>query len=799
MFKNNLKIAWRSLLKNRFFTLLNISGLAVSLVVAIFLLTYAQQELSFNSSFPKSQDIFRVNMVTSQAYNFEKWVQLPNAVGPAMEDNIPEVQKAARWVRYNFGGTSSLRWENENYLIKDFYLTDAAFFEIFDFEFLEGNGKLVFEKPNSVVISESERQRIFGDKTALNQEITIDGHEHLTVTGVFRDLPQNTSFDGKIYANIMDSWMGKNVYWSNASYETFCLLQPDAEVNKVEDEATALIDKHVAKKDQYFTQFLLQPLSKIYLYSHDLEHSYSSRTGNINQVRLFFLLSFLILAIAAINYINLTTARAQHNAKEVGVSKVLGASRQQIRKRFYTETAILVLVAILGAILLCILTLPLFNGLTDNEFTIAQLLTAQNLLIFLGLWLLISFLGGSYPSLVMAKMPTLGLMKHQAGKNNLSEGVRKTLVIFQFSCSIVLIIGVLIMKHQMEYVSSKDLGYQPKKVLSIPINGVSSWNQLEGLEQDLRNLAGTKSVSAMQTYPGKGESGKTIYRPGEEGAGLPIQTSSSLDPVVNTLGLHLIAGEDLPRNLAKGDSTAYLLINEVVSTYLGYSDPKDAIGQYADLDGIKNAEIKGVVRNFNFGNLKENVRAYTFYKAQNPSEGYYYLLANFGKQQASSYLGQVRDIFEKRVPNAAFDYLFLEDYLKDQYRTENRSESVLTVFSLLAIFIACLGLFGLAAFTAEQRKKEIGVRKVLGASILEIIKLLSSQFSRLIFLALLIAVPLGWWIFSEWLNGFAYRIQISWQVFLFAAFLVMVIAAVPIGFQSIKAARSNPVDSLRDE
>lgn len=799
MIKYYIRMAWRSLVKDRFFTLLNISGLAVSIVVAIFLLSYAQQELGINANFSKGNDIYRVNMKLSEAFNFEKWVQLPNAVGPAMLEDIPEVEAMARLVRHNFGGTSSLRWENQNFLVEDFYLTDAAFFDLFDFEFIEGNKETVFEKPNSIVISETQRKKIFGNHQALNQQLTINQDLHFTVTGIFRDLPENISFDGKVFANILDSWMGEDVYWSNASYETYVQLHPDADAVRLQKEATNLIDKYVQKENQYFTQFVLQPVSKIYLHSNNLEYGYSSKSGNISHVRLFFVLSFLILGMAAINYINLTTARSQNNAKEVGINKVLGADPKHIRLRFFMETATLVLIAVLLAVALAMLTIPWFNQLTGNQFTMAELLTPDHLLLFVGLWLFISLLGGSYPAFVMSRMPTLGLMKKWAGKNNLSEGIRKSLVVFQFTCSIILIIGVIIMNQQMRYVSEKDLGYQPQNVLSIPTSGFSSYQQVKSVQQEFRNLAGTKSVSAVQTYPGDGESGKTVYKPGDTGEGLPVLTNFSLNPIATTLGLDLIAGTDLPETLVKTDSTGYVVINELVAAYLGYANPQDAIGKKAGIDWIKDAEIKGVVRNFNFGNLKEKIGAYVFYKTNHPTEGFNYLLLNFEGQNASSYLAQVKEIFENRVPEAAFDYLFLDDYIKNQYRAENRSEAILTVFSVLAIFIACLGLFGLAAFTAEQRKKEIGVRKVLGASVLQIVQLLSQQFSQLILWALFISIPMGWWVFSEWLNEFAYRIQISWLVFLLAAVLVLLIAAIPIGFQSLKAAWSNPIDSLRDE
>src|SRR5690606_33994298 len=282
----------------------------------------------------------------------------------------------------------------------------------------------------------------------------------------------------------------------------------------------------------------------------------------------------------------------------------------------------------------------LFNKLTDNHFAINQLLTFNNFLMFIGLWLVISLVGGSYPAFVMSKMPALGLMKRWTGQNNLSEAIRKGLVIFQFTCSVVLIIGVVIMNRQMRYISDKDLGYHPENVLSVPVTGISSFQQLETLKLDFSNLAGTKGVAAVQTFPGEGESGKNIYKPGATGEGLPLRTNSVYNPVVSTLGLDLIAGNDLPETISKTDSTGYLVINEVVAAYLGYSNPQDAVGKKVE-SWMKNSEITGVVRNFNFGSLKENVGAYAFYRTNQPSEGYYYLLLNYGETNPSTYLAQV--------------------------------------------------------------------------------------------------------------------------------------------------------------
>lgn len=798
MIRNYFIIAWRSLIKNRFFTLLNISGLAVSLVVAIFLLSYAQQELSFNSMFSQKENIYRVNMEMEEKYNFEKWTVTPNFLGPTMLEELPEVETMARLVRYNFGGTSSLSRKKDNFLIENFYVTDATFFDLFDFDFIEGSKDKVFKNPNSIVISETESKKIFGEKSALDEQVEIN-QEKYTVTGVFKDLPYNTTFDGSIYTNILDSWMGKRLTWDNSSFETYILLHSDAKPAQVAQNATNLIEKYINEENRYYTKFLFQSLNDIYLYSADLDEPYSSKSGNINQVKLFFTLAILIIGIATINYVNLSTAKTQTNAKEVGVNKVLGANATQIRLRFYIETSVLVLIAMCIALVLIFALMPWFNNLTGNEFSITKLFSFNHLMTFIGLWVLISFLGGFYPAFVMTKLPSLGLMKHWTERNLLSEFVRSGLVAFQFVCSMVLIVGVLIMNKQISYINNKDLGYTPDQILSIPLAGFSKWQQLSTALTQINEVPGTTSASLLQSYPGYLESGKNVHKIGRESeASLPVLTNNSYASVVNTLGLNLIAGSDLPKTITATDSTTYLLINEVVAAYLGYESPDDAVGQTI---GIWSEEgvINGVVRNFNSASLKEKVGAYVFYKTNAGSEGYNYLLLNFNNQNVGNYLAQVQEIIEAVVPESAFEYKFLGDHIKNQYRAENRSEAILTVFSVLAIFIACLGLFGLAAFAAEQRKKEIGVRKVLGASVAQITKLLSTQFSKLILLALLISIPLGWWIFSEWLNSFAYRISMDWKVFVFAAFLVLLIAAVPIGFQSIKAARSNPVESLRDE
>ncbi|KGE15451.1 ABC transporter permease [Sphingobacterium deserti] len=799
MLKNYLKIAWRSIAKNRFFSLLNVLGLAVSLAAAVLLLSFARQEWSYNKQFAKESTIYRVYLQANAEYNFEKWTNLPNAVGPTMLKDIPEVKSFARLVKLDFTGFGSIQAKDETYIEKQILLTDAAFFDMFDVTFLEGSRHSSFSRPGSVVISATEKQKLFGDSPALNQMIVINQRDTVNISGVFQDFPTNSSFDATIFLNMMDSWMGKNVYWSNASYQTFCLLDEKAVSADIEQKTTALIDKYVEKDDQYYTQFFLQPLSKVHLYSADLKDNVLKSPGNISSVKMVILLAALVLLIACINYMNLATARSQRHAKEVGINKVLGAHPRQIKVRFYLETSLITFFSICLGLIMALGIAPVFNNLVGSSISATQLFSLENIGLCLALWLMTTVLGGSYPATLMARIPSLSLMKKMTSPKRAMPIFRQGLVLFQFTCSTILIIGVIIISLQMKHVANKDLGYQPSNTMIVPIRSISSTEKFNSIKQAVENLASTVSSATVQTFPGYGESGKNVYNPSSPNAGLPTSNSSSYGPVIPTLGLHLLAGTDLPQQLHPNDTSCYVLINEVVSSFLGYANPNDAIGKNISTEMSSQSIITGVVRNFNFSSLKDNIGGYVYSRMNDPSEGYRYLLLRYNTNKKEDYVAQVQKIFETQIPQAAFDYQFLDDHIKSFYITENRTNNIIATASILTIVVACIGLFGLAAFTAEQRKKEIGVRKVLGSSIYKIVKLLSSHFLVLTILSLVIASPIAWWIFSEWLQNFNDKITIPWWSFLAAGLFSIGIALLTIGYQALRAARANPIDSLRDE
>lgn len=799
MLKTYFKTAWRSIVSNKLFTILNIAGLAIGLCVSIILFAYVFNELSFDRMYKNSANIYHVNMETTANYNYEKWAELPNAVGPALMQDLPQVKYATRLIKADFGAVVSLKTGDKNFVEKGLYMADATVFEMFDINFVEGNRQTAFNQPKSIVLSEAAKERLFGNTPAYGKLIYVNNRDTLHVSGVYKNLPVNSTIDCDMIANIMDSWMGKDVSWSNASFETYCLLQPNENISEVEKQATALIDKYVSKEDQYYTKFFFQPLQDIHLYSSDLRVGYSSRLGNISNVKALLFLSLLVLLIACINYMNLATARSQKRSKGVGLNKVLGATIRHMLFYFYTETAVLALIAILIGYALAFLSIPLFRNISGIELTAAALYATPILLCLFGVWLVVTLIAGSYPAISISRISPLMLINKSKLKNSFADLIRKGLVVFQFACSVILIIAVIVILQQMKYIRDKDLGYNPKGIVSFSVKSAQNKIQLTNAINDLKRLATIQSVSAVQSIPGDVESGRTVRKLSTDKVGLPVKTCHTDGSISSTMQLQLLAGNPLPNTLAETDSTCYMLINETVLHYLGFQSPQDAVGKFVQSEMGTRSLITGVAKNFNYGSLKNEIGGYIYYTMNSAPESIRTLLVRYNTPNLSQLLTQIQEVFKNDLPNTAFDYQFLDSHVQNLYIAEQHTANTTAIFSILAIFIACLGLFGLAAFTAEQRTKEIGIRKVLGASVSGITELLTRDFLKLILLAIIIATPLAWWVMHNWLMNFVYRIQIAWWVFALAGLLAVVIALITISFQAIKAATTNPIKSLRTE
>jgi putative ABC transport system permease protein len=749
--------------------------------------------------YKNSKNIYRVNMQTGEQYNYKVWAQVPNSVGSALLQSIPQIKTATRLIKHDFGAKVSLKTDEKNFTETGLYMADSTVFGMFDINFIEGNAHTAFSQPKSVVISLAAKERLYGKASALGKTIYVNNSDTLHVAGVYNNLPANSTIDCDMIYNIMDSWAGQNVYWSNASYETYCLLQPSANLAQIEAQASALIDKNVQKENKFFTGFIFQPLADIHLYSANIREGYSSRMGSISTVKALTFLSLLVLIIACINYMNLATARSQKRAKGIGVNKVLGANTRNLLALFYAETALLSFIAIIIGYAAAFTVQPLFQQITGIELKPEAFFATPILLGLLSTWLFVTLVAGSYPAFSMSRISPLVLMNKLKLKHSVADFIRRWLVVFQFASSIILIISVTVILQQINYIRNKDLGYNPNGIVSVNIRSAQSKQQVAAFMNDLRGMSGVESFSEVQSIPGDVESGRSIRKSVTDKGSMPVKTCHTDGSIVKTMGLKLLAGSSLPTTIAEGDTNCYVLLNEASMKYLGFKSPQDAVGRYIQSEMSDRSIVSGVIKDFNYQSLKNQVGGYIYYAMNKAPESLSTLLIRYNAKNLPRFMGQVQSAFKANMPNSSFDYEFMDSHVQNLYAAEQHMAGTATVFSILAIFVACLGLFGLAAFIAEQRTKEIGIRKVLGASVSGITKLLTADFLKLVIISIIIASPIAWYLMNKWLMGFSYRIHVNIWAFVIAGVTALSFALLTISSHAIKAAVANPVKSLRSE
>ncbi|MFT4031939.1 MAG: ABC transporter permease [Siphonobacter sp.] len=798
MLSNYLKIAWRTLWKSRLFTALNLLGLALGLTVSLLLILYVKDELVFDRYHSHADQIYRVNLTVTFDGKQEKWASAPNIIGPTMQENIPGVQQQVRFLKHNFGKSAFITAGDKKFIEKKVFWADSSLFQVFDLPLVKGNPRTALLHPDQIIISESAAKRYFGDENPLGKSIKVDNNLTLTITGVYPDIPDHSTLDADLIGSFASQkWAHNNLSWSNASFETYVLLAPQTQAANVTRQLEKLIEQNVPKEDRFYTASL-QPLTDIHLHSAEINHAYSTRNGDPQQVKILAILAVVVLVIACINYMNLSTARSQQRFREVGINKALGATRSLVARRFYIETALLVLIAITLGITMLEAFLPLFNELSSKHLTASSVFSKE---VLIGLFLIgtiVTLVAGSYPALYLSSYSPKNLL-HTTFRSDSGSGLfRRSLVVIQFTASIVLIISSLVFYRQLNFIQTQKLGYQPEQVVAITTAAAESKEQVEGLMNSCRNLSDVVDVCRAQTFPANGGSGRSVRQNLQTTEDFKVITNHVASDFVKVLDLKLIAGRTVPNTpKAATDTMVQVVLNRKAAAYLGHT-PEEAIGKTAyGLFGDNLAQIVGVVEDFHFENFHQPITGYAFHNAN--TESYRYLLVKLKTQQLSETMTQLEKIFQQNLPESAFEYTFLDQFLDDLYRTEQRTAQVVLVFSVLTILIACLGLFGLAAYSAEQRTKEIGVRKVLGASEIQLVTLLSKDFLRLVGIAFLIASPIAWWFMNEWLTSFAYRVQISWWMFAAAGGIALMIALLTVSSQAIRAAMMNPVKSLKSE
>lgn len=797
MLRNNLKIILRSLVRNKTFSLINILGLSIGLITFLAISLYVVDELSFDRFHEKKERIYRSIISADWDGQTVKWGGSPNKLGPTTAKEIPEVEKTARVFHHNFGDIGFISTETEKFAETQLFFADPEIFDVFTIPLLKGNPSKVLERPGTIILSESAAKKYFGKEDPIGKMLTVDNTSNLEVTGIYKDFPSNSFLQCQLIGSFSSNWFGmeKNQNWGNASFDTYFLLHEGVTKEIADKKIAELLDRNIAKDDRWFS-IALQPLLDIRLHSGDLTASIDRREyGDFKQVKILIGLALIITLIAAVNYMNLTTAQSQRRNKEVGISKTLGATFGQLNRKFYFEASVFVLLSLLISITCFTLALPLFNEISGKNIAMDFIYQSEFWISFGAVWLLLTFISGVYPALYLSSFSPKSALLKTAGSGG-QASIRKGLVVFQFSISIILIICSLIFYKQMNFIRDKKLGYEPDQVIAVMTSAAKDNDKIASLKTEFESLAEVKKVSRSQSYPGIGTSSRNIVREAGSDQGASLLTTRATPEVLDVLSIKLLAGRTLPENKDPKDTTVQIVINKSTADYLQLS-PEEVIGKRVEVQGFDGpTEVVGVTEDFHVASLHQKIGPYCFHNAK--SEAYTYMLVKVEAKDLSVTVKRLEDIYKKIVPSA-FEYTFLDQQMAKLYQTEERLSNIVLLFAGLAVFIACLGLYALASFTAEQRVKEIGVRKVLGASVFQIVNMLSKEFILLVLIAFSIGIPVGYYLMNNWLEGFEYRTGFDMIVFILAGGGALVIAWATVSFESFKAARRNPVDSLKSE
>ena len=793
MIKNYFKIALRKLWKHKVFSFINIMGLSVGMTACFLIYIYVHFEKSYDEFNTKADRIYRVISDIKTPSDVLLWSSTPGAAAINMQRDFPEVEAAVR-----ISGQSFLvRKGNEKFQENNAVMADSTLFRIFDFPLIYGNKNTALNEPMSVVLSQTAAKKYFGSDNPVGKNIllTSDGL-NATITGVMKDIPENSEVKADmivsmssqkiIYGQAIDS------QWTSFGLSSYLLLKPGTDPKAFTAKLPAFVNFHTGKalmEGQMSVTFSLEPLRSIYLYSKRDD----SKTGKIYDVYIFSLIAIFILLIACINFVNLTTARSAERAKEVGIRKVVGAEKLQLARQFLGESILISLLAFIIAVLLSALLLPLFNDLAGKQVSTPFFYHPLYIVSLLLLAIAIGFIAGFYPALILSSFKPVIVLKGRFSAGTKGILLRKALVVVQFTISIILMIGTIIVYTQLRYMRNQDLGFNKDQTIVIDTNQDKNKN---AFKQSLAGVPGVLSTSFSSAVPGGGIS--TAYSKVQNKAG--DMQISSLDiyfvdfNYIDQYKMKLIAGRELSKEFGT-DTTQAMVINETAARLLGYNAPAEAVGKNFDQWGRK-GKIVGVVKDFHYQALQQPIRPLSM----RIEPGAYQLLSvKVAANNLPATLKNIEAKWNQVIPNRPFDYTFLDESYDKQYRAEDRFGSLFFNFAILAIFISCLGLLGLASYSTIQRTREIGVRKVLGASVSNIINLLSFDFLKLVLISFIIASPVAWISMHKWLGDFAYRTSLSWWMFIFAGIAAIVIAFGTISFQAIKAAIANPVKSLRSE
>jgi len=811
MIKNYLRSAWRNIARHKFISFINIFGLTIGLTCCLLILAYIINELSYDKYNTNADKTYRITRTFYAAKGVESLhlSSIAPAFGPLLQSAFPEMEKMTRLLP---NGTTALHYKEKLFNEKDGFFADEHLFDVFNVDVTSGDKHTALKDPYAVMMTEAIAHKYFGNEDPINKTIILDNNKHeFKVTGIFKPFPLNAHMHPEIlmsFNTLRDSAIyGEKqlqTSFSNNAFYTYVIFPKSYDVEKINARMPAFLDKYVHLqgmpanvKTSMATKLTVQKLTDIHLTSHlddEIEEN-----GDISRVYIFSIIALFILLIACINYMNLSTARSVLRAKEIGIRKVIGAQRKEIIRQFLSESVLVTWVALLFAVFLTWLMLPFINTLSGLDLAFTSLFRWQILSVILLLPFVIGLISGIYPAIFMSSFIPVKVLKGVLKVGNGGISFRKVLVVVQFSISIILIVATTVVFQQLRYIQQKSLGFNKNYIINTAC--VSTLNpQFESFRSELLKNPAIKEIGRSSRIP----SGRLL-----DASGASIMQGGAMQPLkidlkfittdygfIPTYGMQMAAGRNFSR--AYSTDTANYVINETAVQVFGWGDAQNAIGKDMIYGGVK-GKIIGVVKDFHFESLHQKIIPLLF-QLPAPKNSYYNNISiKIDGNNIQSAISTVENTWHKYLPNVPFDYTFLDEKFQKLYNSEQQQGSLFTIFSCIAIFIACLGLFGLSAFTITQRVKEIGVRKVLGASVPQIVVELSKDFLMLVLFAAIIALPIAWYSMHRWLLDFAFRISISWWIFVLAGVMALIIAFVTISFQSIKAALANPVKSLRSE
>ncbi len=799
MIKNYFKIAWRNILRNKLFSFINLIGLSIGISCCVLIFIYVQHELSYDTFNEKADRIYRVTSVVYQEKKEERFAPTSPVTAQKIQDGFPEVEKI---VRLAFAG-KLLSYKDKTFYDTKTLFVDSTFFDVFSFPLLEGNSQKALTAPNTVVLTQKVAKKYFGNESPLGKMLKLHDAGNVMVTGVMKDIPLNShiNFDCIISRSTIfeihknePSWKEENEKsWLNCDSYSYVLLKNKVDPKQFETKVNAYLTKETAglKKDVgMWMNVSIQPLLDIHLKSK-VDHEFrGTKNSDISYVYIFSATALLILLIACCNFINLSTAKSLNRSKEIGLRKVIGARRKQLILQFLGESVLFSVIASVVSLLLVLIFLPLFNTFIETNLGF----TSTIVWLYLAIIFSVGLLAGLYPALLMSSFSPIRSLKGKISHGIADIIFRKGLVVFQFSIATILIIVTSMILRQLDFIQNRNIGLNKEQVLTIELRGIGQ-QKGDVLVKELSKNPKVLSTS-LTNFTFKGIPNITVLPEGfamTELTGCPVISVD--ENFIKTMQIDILEGRNFSKDYPTDVNEAFM-VNEAAVKEFRWKNPKDAIGKKVEWAYDKRGKVIGVVKDFNFASMKENVKPLLIHIFK---QWHGTVIARLKTDDLSKTMKELEATFKTIAGDAPFKATFMEDDFNALYQSEKNMRSVLGTFTFLAVLVACLGLFGLAAFIIKQRFREIGIRKVLGSSVSGIVQLLSKDFLKLVIISILVASPIAWYIAHKWLQDFAYKVDISWWIFIFSGVMAIAIAFMTVSLQAIKAATANPVKSLRTE